>query len=183
MALIYLFKKRGIYMSYEYSAEYVSTQDFINWIKGNYANHILPMFLKKNNEYGSDKQNLQDVLATIRQLGARNFPGLYSKHPYLAMVKAIGVLEDKHLIALAMNPTTNDYLGKAMDCVIYSLFRLFLLRKHNEIMDKLMKENQVCDSTGTFKIPGPGMPNPIQDHFEKDFKEQLKLESGDVTDD
>ena len=168
-------------MSYAYKAEAVSNADFIKWIKGSYANRILPMFLKKNNEYGADRHNLQDVLATINQLGARNFPGLYSKHPYLAMVKAIGVLEDKHLIALAMNPTTNDYLGKAMDCVIYSLFRLFLLQKHNEVIAKMVQEAPEGASDGT-QHDGPGMPNPIQDHFEKDFKEQLKVESGDVTD-
>ena len=64
----------------------------------------------------------------------RNFPGLYAKHPYLAMVKGVGVLEDKHLTALAMDPTTNDYLGKAKDCVIYSLFRLWLLQAHSFTM-------------------------------------------------
>ena len=118
-----------------YIARRVPAREFSDWLQGTLIQTIIPMFESKNCEYGALDDFNDDALATLKQIGMRNFPGLYSKHPYLAMVKGIGVLEDKHLTALAMDPTTNDYVGKAKDCVIYSLFRLWLLQEHDFLMN------------------------------------------------
>ena len=129
-----LYNDKNISFLDGYFARKVTAEEFSNWIKSTLCNDIVPMFERKNREYGDTDAFRDDALATIKQIGMRNFPGLYPKYPYLAMVKGIGVLEDKHLVALAMDPTTNDYLGKAMDCVVYSLFRLWLLQEHALIM-------------------------------------------------
>ena len=117
-----------------YIARRVSATEFTDWLQDTLVCTIVPMFENKNREYGDTSERQDDALATLKQIGMRNFPGLYAKYPYLAMVKGVGVLEDKHLTALAMDPTTNDYLGKAKDCVIYSLFRLWLLQAHSFTM-------------------------------------------------
>lgn len=135
-----------------YIAKATTAQEFSDWINSTTTNRIVPMFLKKNKEYGLKDSEVIDVLATVKQIGARNFPGLYSKHPYLAMVKGLGILEDKHLVALSMDPTTSDYLGKAIDCVIYSLFRLFLLEQHKQAC--LPKTSYEPSTTGTMSIDG-----------------------------
>lgn len=135
-----------------YSAKPISTAFFVDWVERTVMSDILPFFRQKNDEYGATDEYIDDVLATINQAGMRNFPGLYSKYPYLAMIKAIGVLEDKHLISMAMSVTPNDYAGKAKDCVIYSLFRMLLYELHDIEIQALEEENSLQAEEDTTSI-------------------------------
>lgn len=99
------------------------------WIDNAVEKLIAPMFYTKGTAYG----NTEDQFHAIRELARRNFPKEYEENEWYAMARVVGILVDKHHIALAKSPAVYENRDRAIDCVVYEFFRLRFILLGDEV--------------------------------------------------
>lgn len=99
------------------------------WIDLAVEKLIDPMFYTKSTAYSDNS----DQFHSIRELARRNFPKEYEANEWYAMAHVVGILVDKHHVALAKTPDVYENRDRAVDCVVYEFFRLRFILLGNEL--------------------------------------------------
>ncbi len=99
------------------------------WIDLAVEKLIDPMFYTKSTAYSDNS----DQFHSIRELARRNFPKEYEANEWYAMARVVGILVDKHHVALAKTPDVYENRDRAVDCVVYEFFRLRFILLGNEL--------------------------------------------------
>lgn len=99
------------------------------WIDLAVEKLIDPMFYTKSTAYSDNS----DQFHSIRELARRNFPKEYESNEWYAMARVVGILVDKHHVALAKTPDVYENRDRAVDCVVYEFFRLRFILLGNEL--------------------------------------------------
>ena len=100
-----------------------------SWIDMAVEKLIDPMFYTKSTAYSDNS----DQFHSIRELARRNFPKEYEANEWYAMAHVVGILVDKHHVALAKTPDVYENRDRAVDCVVYEFFRPRFILLGNEL--------------------------------------------------
>lgn len=126
------------------------------WIDNAVNKLVTPMFHTKNSAYGGTDGQFH----TIREIARRNFPDEYQQNEWYAMARVVGILADKHHIALSKSPGVYENRDRAIDCIVYEFFRLRFIILGDELetsrtlgnIQRICKgeqdEHQDCDCQG-----------------------------------
>lgn len=113
------------------------------WVENAVERLIAPMFYTKTSAYGATG----DQFHSIREIARRNFPKEYEDNEWYAMARVVGILVDKHHVALAKSPAVYENRDRAIDCVVYEFFRLRFIILGDELENSRALENikRICE--------------------------------------
>lgn len=128
----------------------------VRWIDTAIDKLVEPMFNTKSTAYSGDG----DQFRSIREMARRNFPEEYSNNEWYAMARVVGILVDKHHVALAKDPGVYESRDRAIDCVVYELFRLRFILLGNELESKRTMGRVNVVNTGNIACQGEHNEHP-----------------------